>query len=108
MPEWKLSFSLGISLQKGAFMVCYGFSSWNVCTLVNNLHVSRIPIAGGNLNHDRSWFGLLNIGRSDGASEKLVAFGGYGTNGYLQSMEVKKTFFGKIEKKIIHFFSFLI
>ena len=68
---------------------------------------SRIPIAGGNLNHDRSWFGLLNIGRSDGASEKLVAFGGYGTNGYLQSMEVTKTFFGKIEKKQKNiFFSF--
>ena len=49
-------------------------------------------MAGGNLNHDRSWFGLLNIGRSDGASEKLVAFGGYGTNGYLQSMEVKNIF----------------
>jgi hypothetical protein len=32
----------------------------------------------------------LNIGKSDGASEKLVAFGGYGTHGYLQSMEVKK------------------
>ena len=48
----------------------------------------------------------MNIGRSDGASEKLVAFGGYGTNGYLQSMEVKKKFFGKIEKKIIHFLFF--
>ena len=46
----------------------------------------------------------MNIGRSDGASEKLVAFGGYGTNGYLQSMEVKKHFSEKLEKTSLKIF----
>ena len=73
--EQVVVFQFIIELQNSKFTASYK------CTVCS----SRIPVAGGDLNLDRSLFGLVTIGTAE--SQKLIAIGGYGTMGYLDDSE---------------------